>query len=95
MCQIFLIKMSLNVKSQGTKVIEFSSQGTNDSKNMRRGPLYVADYEYVNISSLTVLDIKLWLEKNGGLHTDQPLNSFKFIQSWGSKLIQNVVILLP
>ena len=63
MCQIFLIKMSLNVKSQGTKVIEFSSQGTNDSKNMRRGPLYVADYEYVNISSLTVLDIKLWLEK--------------------------------
>ena len=43
--------------------------------------LYIADYEYVNISSFAVLDIMFWLEEDGELHTDHPLYSFKSIQS--------------
>ena len=42
--------------------------------------LYIANYEYVTISSFAVLSIKLWLEADGDLHTDHPLYSFKFIQ---------------
>ena len=57
------------------------SQGTDDSKNLRCKALYIADYEYLSITSRAVLDIKLWLEKNSDLDTDYPLYSFKFIQS--------------
>ena len=39
--------------------IEIFSQGTDHSKNLGCETLYVADYEYVNISSFAVLDIKL------------------------------------
>ena len=44
--------------------IEVFSQGTDDSKNFRCETLDISDYEYVNISRLAVLDIKLWLEKD-------------------------------
>ena len=43
--------------------------------------MYVGDYENVNISSFAVLGIKLWLEENGDLNRNDPLYSFKFIQS--------------
>ena len=64
----------LNVKS---KKIEDFYQGTDDSKNLRCETLYIADYDYVNISSFAVLDIKLGLEEDGDLDTDHPLYSFK------------------
>ena len=47
-----MIRMSLNVKSQGTKIIEFLSQGTNDSKNLRCETLDIANNKYVNIPVL-------------------------------------------
>ena len=41
---------------------------------------YIADYEYVNITSFSVLDVKLWLEEDGDLDTDHSSYLFKFIQ---------------
>ena len=76
-----MIRICLNVKSQRTKNIEVFSQGTYDSKNLRCETLYIGDYGYVNISSFAVLGIKLWLEKDGDLNRNDPLYSFKFIQS--------------
>ena len=38
---------------------------------LRCETLYIADYEYVNISNFTVLDIKLWLEEDSSLDIDQ------------------------
>ena len=61
--------------------IEVFSQGTDDSKNWRCETLYIADHEYINITSFAVLDIKLWLEEDSDLDTDCPLYSFNFIQS--------------
>ena len=75
-----MIRISLNVKSQGNKTFEFFSQGTHNSKNLRCETLYIANYEYLNISSFVVLNIELWPE-DGDLHTDHPLYSLKFIQS--------------
>ena len=40
------MRTCLNVKSQGTRKIKFSSQGTDDSKNLKCEILYIADYEY-------------------------------------------------
>ena len=77
----FVIRICLNVKSQRTKKIEVFSQRTDDSKNLRCETLYISDYEYVNISSFTVLGIKLWLEEDGDFYRNDPLYSFKFIQS--------------
>ena len=59
-----MIRISLNVKSQGTIKIEVFSQGTDDSKHLKCGTLYIADCEYKNITSFAVLDIKLWLEED-------------------------------
>ena len=42
------------------KKSSFFSQGTDDSKNLRRATLYIANYEYVNIYSLAVLGIESW-----------------------------------
>ena len=67
-------RISLNVYSQRTNKIEFFSEATNDT-------LYITDYEYVNMSSFNVSDIKLSLEEDGDLHTGHPLYLFKFIQS--------------
>ena len=52
-----------------------------DSKNLRCETLYISDYEYVNISTFALSDIKLWLEGDDDLNTHHPLYSFKFIQS--------------
>ena len=75
-----MISISLSFQSQGTKKIGVFSQGTNDSKNLRCETLYIADYEYINITSFAVLDIKLWLEKDSDLNTYHPLYLFYFIQ---------------
>ena len=77
-------RRSFNVKPQRTKETELFSQGTDDSKVLRCVTLCIADYEYENIFSFTVL---LWRL------TDRP--SFIFIQIHsivGSKLVQIVVI---
>ena len=61
-----VIRISLNVKSQGA----------NNSKHLRCKILYIVDYEYVNITGFAVLDVRLGLEEENELVTDQPL--FKF-----------------
>ena len=62
-------------------MVEVFSQGTDDSKNLKCETLHIGVYEYVNISSFAVLGIKLWPEEDGDLNTNDPLYSFKFIQS--------------
>ena len=76
-----MIRICLNVKSQRAKKIEVFSQGTDDSKNLRCETLYIGNYENVKISSLAVLGIKLCLEEDADLNRNDPLYSFKFIQS--------------
>ena len=61
-----------------------------DSKNVRLETLYISDYEFVNISTFALSDIKWWLEEDGDLNTHHPLYSFRFIQ-WGA---QNWYIML-
>ena len=76
-----MIRLSLNVKSQGIKKIEVFSQGTDDSKHLRYETLYIADCEDINITSFAVLVIMLWLEEDSDLDTNHPLYSFRFVQS--------------
>ena len=71
-----MIRISLNVKSQGTKKFEFFSHGTDNSKNLRCETLYIDNYEYVNISRFAMLDIKLQLQEDGDLNREP----FIFIQ---------------
>ena len=68
------------IKSQQTKKIEVFFQRTVDSKSLRCETLYTGNYEYVNISSLAVLGIKVRLEEDSDLNKNDPLYSFKFIQ---------------
>ena len=63
-----------------TKKSEVFSEGTDDSKNLKCETLYIADYEYVNIASFAVSDVKVWFEGDSDLDTDCPSYSFKFIQ---------------
>ena len=42
-----LIKMGLNLNSQGTKKVELFSQGTYNSQYLRLETLVIADYKYV------------------------------------------------
>ena len=51
-----LMKIALNFKSQGTEKFELFCQGTYDSQNLRYEILVIADYEYVKISRLAVMD---------------------------------------
>ena len=76
-----MIRICFNVKSQWTKKIKVFSQETHDSKNLRYETLYIGDYENVNIFSFAVLGIKLRLEEDGDFNRNDPLYSFKFIQS--------------
>ena len=76
-----VIRICLNVKSQRTTKIEIFSRGTDDSKNLRCETLYIGDCKYVNISSFAVLGMKLWLKEDGDLNRNDPLYSFKLIQS--------------
>ena len=55
------------MKSQWTNKIKIVSQETDDSKNLRCENSVYWQLEYVNISSSTVLGIKLWLEEYGDL----------------------------
>ena len=64
----FQIKIALNFKSQGTEKFEPFSQGTYDSQTLRYETLVTADYEYVKISRIAVMDIKLWLKEDLDLH---------------------------
>ena len=49
-----MFRICFNVKSQWTKKIEVFSQGASDSNNLRYETLYIGNYEYVNISSVTI-----------------------------------------
>ena len=68
-----MIRICFKVKHQRTKKSRFSSKGCET--------LYIGDYDNVNISSFVLLGIKLWLEENGHLNRNDPLYSFKFIES--------------
>ena len=59
-----MIRISLTFKFQGTEKAKAFSQGTDDPKNLRCETQYIADYQYINITSFAVLDIKLWLEED-------------------------------
>ena len=76
-----MIRICLNVRSQRTEKIEVFSHGTDDSKKFRCETQHFGDYEYLNISNFVVLGIKLWLKEDGHLNRNDPLYSFKFIQS--------------
>ena len=54
----FVIKTSLNFKSQGTQKIKLFSQGTYDSPNLRYETLICADYDHVKVSCHALLDMK-------------------------------------
>ena len=77
----FVLRICLNVKFQRINKIEVFSQGTDDLKNLRCETLHFGDYKYVNISSFAVLGITLWQGEDGDLNRNDPLYSFKFIQS--------------
>ena len=62
-------------------MFEVFSHGTADSIQLRCEILYIGNYEYVNIACFVALDVKLWLEEDGDLNRNDPLYSFKFIQS--------------
>ena len=66
----FKIKITLNFKSQGTEKFEPLSQGTYDSQNVRYETLVIADYKYVKISRIDVMDVKLWMKEDVDLHTN-------------------------
>ena len=82
-----MIRISLNVKSQGTKKSRFFPQGTDDFKNLRCETLYISDCEYLNITSFAVSDIKLWGEEDSDLVTDHPFVFINIHSMEGSKLI--------
>ena len=54
----FMIRMPLNIKSQGTEKIEFFSQGTGDFQKLKYETLVTAGYEYVKNYWFAVLDDK-------------------------------------
>ena len=82
-----MIRICFNVKSEWTKKIDIFSQGASDSNNLRYETLYIGDYEYVNITSFSALDINLWLEEDGDLKRNDQIHSVE-----SSKLTQSVII---
>ena len=56
--------------------MKFFSQVTYDSQNLRHKTLVIADYDWVKIASLIVLQIRLLLNEDGNLHTDHLRYSF-------------------
>ena len=71
--------LALNFKSQGTEKFELFSQGTYGSQNLTHQTLVIADYEYVKIFRVNVMDIKLGIKEDLDLHTNHLWSSFKFI----------------
>ena len=53
-----MIRMSLNVKSQGAKKSRFFPKRL-ATPNLICETLYIADYQYVNVASFVVLDLRL------------------------------------
>ena len=80
---------------KGPKISRFLQKvkgQADDSKNLSCETLYISDYEYVNISTFALSDIKLWPGEDFRLKHTSP---FIFIQIYsveGSKLIHNVFV---
>ena len=66
----FQIKIALNFQCQGTEKFDLFSQGTYGSQNLRYQMLVIADYEYVKIFRVAVMDIKLWMKEDLDLHAN-------------------------
>ena len=59
---------------KGPKISRFlQKKQADDSKNLSCETLYISNYEYVNISTFALSDVKLWLEEDGDLNTHHPL----------------------
>ena len=71
-----MIRMSLNIKSQGTKELSFSPNWTDDSKTLRSETLHIADYQYKKHFQLAFLDMNLRLEDDDDSHTNHSLYLF-------------------
>ena len=85
-----MIRISLDFKSKGTKIIEVIFLRTNDSQNLRRETLYIADYECMYFQFCCVKNKVM-----AGRCRLKHRSLFIFIQICsieGSKLIQNVVV---
>ena len=82
-------RISLNVKSQGTKKSRFLQtvqEKTDDSKNLRCETMYISVYECVNISTFALSDVKLWLEEDGDVNTHITLYIHSDLFSRGLKM---------
>ena len=73
--------MSNSKGPKRSRFLQKLKEQADDSKNLRCETLYISDYEYVNIPTFALSDIKLWLEEDGDLNTYPSLYSFRFIQS--------------
>ena len=54
----FVVKVAYSFKSQGSQKIELWPQGTDDCQNLRYETLIIVDFKYIEVSSLTVLNLK-------------------------------------
>ena len=55
---------------KGPKISRFLQkvqEQADEAKNLRRESLYISVYEYVNISTFALSDVKLWLEEDGNM----------------------------
>ena len=86
----FQIKLVLNFKSQGTEKFELFSQETYCFQNLRYETLVIADYEYVKISRIAVMNFKLWMKEDLDLHTNHFRSSFKFKSSERARFMKNI-----
>ena len=83
-----MIRMPLSVRNENVKV---SFHGTDDFQNLRYEALLIADYVYVKIIRLAVLDIKYGAQKTIVAHRSHLI--FIQIRSLeGAKFMQNVAL---
>ena len=76
----FMIRICLNVKFQQTRNIYISPKGPATPRIWDVKLCISVMTNMWAFVSFSVLGIKLWVEENGGLSTDDPSYSFKFIQ---------------
>ena len=87
----FMIRISLNFKSKGTKIIKVFFQATNDSQNLRLETLYIADYECMYFQFFCV-ENKAMTRRRCRLKHRSPFIFIKICSIEGSKLIKSFVV---
>ena len=80
----------MNFKSQRNEKLSFFPRDYHDSQILRYETLVTDDYECIQVFSLALLEIGLWLKES-----DESLFIFIHIHSFeGTKFMQNAVLLL-